>query len=85
MKRVSISSVMAPGRPPKKAGQPQPESNLVLEFCNGVPHPAHLYTPSSFCLLYYSVPAHLGIQRHSQEKLLISSEPQSTDPDLMKN
>jgi hypothetical protein len=34
-------SVMAPGRPSKKAGQPQPESNLVVDLYNGVPHAAH--------------------------------------------
>jgi hypothetical protein len=34
-------SVMAPGRPSKKAGQPQPESNFVVDLYNGVPHAAH--------------------------------------------
>jgi hypothetical protein len=36
---------MAPGSPSKKAGQPQPESNLVVDLYRGVPQPAQLYTP----------------------------------------
>lgn len=37
---------MAPGSPSKNAGQPQPESNLVVDLYRGVPQPAQLYTPS---------------------------------------
>lgn len=33
---------MAPGSPSKKAGQPQPESNLVSDLYSGVPQPAQL-------------------------------------------
>lgn len=36
---------IAPGSPSKKAGQPQPESNLVVDLYRGVPQPAQLYTP----------------------------------------
>jgi hypothetical protein len=34
--------VMAPGSPSKKAGQPQPESNLVVDLYRGVPQPTQL-------------------------------------------
>lgn len=37
---------MAPGSPSKKAGQPQPESNLVVDLYRGVPQPTQLYAPS---------------------------------------
>lgn len=47
---------MAPGRPSKKAGQPHPELNLVVDLYNGVPHPAHSYVPSSKNLSYSPVP-----------------------------
>jgi len=38
---------MAPGRPSKKAGQPHPELNLVVDLYSGVPQPAQAYVPSS--------------------------------------
>jgi hypothetical protein len=75
---------MAPGRPSKKAGQPQPESNLVVDLYNGVPHAAHSYTPSSLCLLYFPVPAHLTTFTliaqefpHTEEN--ISQQPKNPD------
>jgi hypothetical protein len=33
---------MAPGRPSKNAGQPQPETNFVVDLYRGVPQPAQL-------------------------------------------
>jgi len=39
---LSSCVAMAPGRPSKKAGQPQPESNLVSDLYSGVLQPAQL-------------------------------------------
>jgi hypothetical protein len=75
---------MAPGRPSKKAGQPQPESNLVVDLYNGVPHAAHSYNPSSLCLLYFPVPAHLTTftliaQEFPHKEENISQQPKNPD------
>lgn len=47
---------MAPGSPSKKAGQPQPQLNLVADLYRGVAQPAQLYTPSPKNLSYSPVP-----------------------------
>jgi len=55
---MALSSCLetAPGMASKNAGHPHPLSNLVVDLYSGVPQPAHVYTPSSLCLLYSPVP-----------------------------
>lgn len=48
--------IMAPGRPSKKAGQPHPELNFVVDLYSGVAQPAQAYVPSSKNLSYSPVP-----------------------------
>lgn len=60
-KRKLTLRFMAPGRPSKKAGQPHPELNLVVDLQRGVPHPAHEQIPSSKNLSYCPVPGYLYI------------------------
>lgn len=56
IKRSYTVRLMAPGSPSKKAGQPHPESNFVLDLYRGVLHPTQLKIPSSKNLSYSPVP-----------------------------
>lgn len=57
IKRNYTVRLMAPGNPSKKAGQPHPESNFVVDLQRGVLHPTQLKIPSSKNLSYSPVPA----------------------------
>lgn len=61
--------LIAPGSPSKKAGQPHPELNFVVDLYSGVPHPAHSYMPLSKCLSYSPVPGYLKKEKKQKMKI----------------